>query len=253
VRRRRESGREEWTEHIKLAALLEKYLDPSCTFWTSLENKPLSMLSGLFQKRRGVTSGLPDVLVVYRHDTGIIVIFIELKSRRGLASKAQKQLHLELLAAGAMWWMARSARAAMMALHLSGVVFRREWKPPQLQPWEGPFADPTERLPQHPGVAAEWREAKRRYRLRRAMRTRGGAGGSPGSCPGRCRAVIRPSGDPARRRWWRSEERHSDGGVSASTRERPHSRRRSDDTNLTFRRRRTATPNCLVRARSGPY
>lgn len=27
----------------------------------------------------------------------------------------------------------------MMALHLSGVVFRRKWKPPRLKPWEGPF------------------------------------------------------------------------------------------------------------------
>jgi hypothetical protein len=54
VRRRRESRREEWTEHIKLAGLLEKYLDPSCTWWTSLENKPLSMVGGIFQKRRGV-------------------------------------------------------------------------------------------------------------------------------------------------------------------------------------------------------
>jgi len=25
----------------------------------------------------------------------------------------------------------------MMALHLSGVVLRRKWKPPRLQPWEG--------------------------------------------------------------------------------------------------------------------
>ena len=56
VRRRRESRRDEWNEHIKLAGLLEKYLDPSCTFWTSLENKPLTMLSGIFQKRRGVRS-----------------------------------------------------------------------------------------------------------------------------------------------------------------------------------------------------
>jgi hypothetical protein len=45
VRRRRESRREEWNEHTKLAWLLEKYLDPSCTFWTSLENKPLSMIT----------------------------------------------------------------------------------------------------------------------------------------------------------------------------------------------------------------
>jgi hypothetical protein len=38
-------------------------------------------------------------------------------------------------------------RAALTALHLSGVVFRRHWKPPRLKPWEGPFADPTQRLP----------------------------------------------------------------------------------------------------------
>jgi len=29
-------------------------------------------------------------------------------------------------AAGADWWLARSVRAALMALHLSGVVFRRK-------------------------------------------------------------------------------------------------------------------------------
>jgi hypothetical protein len=78
VRRRRESRREEWTEHIKLAELLDKYRDPSCTWWTSLENKPLSMISGIFQKRRGVRSGLPDVLVVFSGKP----IFLELKSRR---------------------------------------------------------------------------------------------------------------------------------------------------------------------------
>jgi hypothetical protein len=52
-----------------------------------------------------------------------------------------------------------------MALHLSGVVFRRKWKPPRLKLWEGPFAD-TQRLPQHPSVAAE----------RAAARKRGGCG-----------------------------------------------------------------------------
>jgi hypothetical protein len=129
VRRRRESRREEWTAHIKLAELLEQYLDRSCTFFTLLENKPLSMLSGIFQKRRGVRSGLPDVLVIFRGKP----IFLELKSRRGLASKAQKQIRTEMLPAGAVWWMTRSARAAMMALHLSGVVFRRKWEPPRLQ------------------------------------------------------------------------------------------------------------------------
>ena len=167
VRRRRESRREEWSEHTKLAALLEKYLDPSCTFWTSLENKPLSMISGIFQKKRGVRCGLPDVMVLYRHATGTVVIFIELKSRRGVASKVQKQLRLEMLPAGAVWWMARSARAALVALYRSGVSFPNKWHCPQrLEPWEGPFADPMVRLPQHPQVARERNGAKARYRAR---------------------------------------------------------------------------------------
>jgi hypothetical protein len=165
AQRRRESRRQEWTEQTKLAGMLDKYLDPADTFWTSLENKPLSRLSGLFQKRRGVRSGLPDELVIWRGKP----IFIELKSRAGVASKAQKQLRTELLPAGATWWLARSARAAMMALHLSGVVFRRHWKPSRL---EGPFADPTHRLPQAPDVAARRRAARRRWRLRQANRAR---------------------------------------------------------------------------------
>ena len=78
AQRRRESRRQEWTEQTKLAGMLDKYLDPTDTFWTSLENKPISRLSGIFQKKRGVRSGLPDELVIWRGKP----IFIELKSRR---------------------------------------------------------------------------------------------------------------------------------------------------------------------------
>ena len=166
VQRRRESRREEWNEQTKLAELLAEYLDPALTFWTSLENKPLSQQSGVFQKRRGVRSGLPDVLVIFRQKP----IFVELKSRAGVATKAQKQLRLEMLPAGADWWLVRSARAALMALHLSGVVFRRPWEPPRLEPWEGPFADPHRRLPQAPDVAARRRTARRRWRERQRAR-----------------------------------------------------------------------------------
>jgi hypothetical protein len=166
IARRHEARREEWNEHINFAEMLERYRDPTCTFWTSLENKPLSPLSGVFQKKRGVKSGLPDVLVISNGKT----VFVELKSRRGVASKVQKERRLEMLPAGADWWMARSARAAMMALHLSGVVFRCEWKPSRLEPWEGPFADPTQRLPQHPVVAAERAAARKRCRERKRER-----------------------------------------------------------------------------------
>jgi hypothetical protein len=165
AQRRRESRREEWSEQMKLAAMLNKYPNLGCTFWTSLENKPISRISGIFQKKRGVRSGIADVFVLYSGRP----IFVELKSLAGVATKAQKQVRVELLSAGATWWMARSARAAMMALHLSGVVFRRQWKPSRLRPWEGPFADPTQRLPQAPDVAARRRAARRRWRARQPL------------------------------------------------------------------------------------
>jgi hypothetical protein len=177
IQRRRESRRQEWSEQTKLAGLLAKYLDPSCTFWTSLENKPISRISGIFQRKRGVRSGLPDVLVIFRQRP----IFVELKSRRGVASKAQKQIRLEMLPAGATWYMARSARAALMALHLEGVIFRRKWRPPRLMPFEGPFADPTQRLPQAPEVAAERAAARKRWRLRQTAKLAAGRDDAAGA------------------------------------------------------------------------
>jgi hypothetical protein len=82
--RRRKSRTDEWRTHTQLAALLEEYLDPASTFWTSLENRPRSWLSGILQKKRGVRSGLPDVMVIFRQRS----TFIELKSRGGRASRA---------------------------------------------------------------------------------------------------------------------------------------------------------------------
>jgi hypothetical protein len=156
--------------HKRRYPRLASYLDRGCTCWTALENKPFSLLSGIFQQRRGVKSGVPDVEVIQRQPGRLLVVFVELKSRAGVASKTQKQFRLEVLAAGAEWWMARSARAAMTALYGSGVAFRRPWKPPSLEPWEGPFADPHRRLPQEPGVAARRRAEQRQYRERQRAR-----------------------------------------------------------------------------------
>jgi hypothetical protein len=169
VRRRRESARQEWTEHILLAKLLNEYLDASQIFWSSLENKPRTALSGIFQKRRGVRSGLPDVLVMYRGTGGTIVIFIELKSPRGRVSPVQQQVRAEMLRTGVRWHLARSARAALTCLYREGVPFCKAWTPCALEPWEGPFSDPM-RVAAHPLVRIERREAKRRYRLRKEMR-----------------------------------------------------------------------------------
>ena len=162
ARRRRQGRREEWTQHVKLARMLAAYLDNRCTWWSSLENKPRSFASGRAQRLRGCKSGLPDCLVIAAGRP----IFIELKSRAGVASKTQKQARAAMLPAGAVWYMARSARAAMTALYRSGVAFRRQWVPPQLKPWEGPFDDPHQRLPQHPEIKLYRRAAQKRYRQR---------------------------------------------------------------------------------------
>ena len=137
---RRKAGRQEWTEQTQLAQLLAEYLDPSCTFATALENRPRSCLSGLMQKRRGTRSGLPDVMVIFipiiSHGGELRQrsVFVELKSWAGVASKAQKQVRVELVAVGCEWWLCRSARAALTALHRSGVPFRRPWRPGPLRP-----------------------------------------------------------------------------------------------------------------------
>jgi hypothetical protein len=97
-------------------------------------------------------------------------IFLEMKSPRGLASASQKQIRAELLAADAVWIMARSARAALVGLQRVGVQFCRPWDPPQTEAWEGPFFDPHRRLPQAPEVRAERFAILKRWRLRRKQK-----------------------------------------------------------------------------------
>jgi hypothetical protein len=116
ARQRRESRSEEWREHIRHTERPVRHLDPACTFWTSLENKPISAVTGMFQKMRGVRSGLPDVMVIHRCVADLAAIFVELKSRRGKASKAQMKLREDIRAVEVKRCMARGARAAMVAV-----------------------------------------------------------------------------------------------------------------------------------------
>jgi hypothetical protein len=174
VRRRRESMRRERLEQVRLAEMLARYLDPELSFWSCVENKPRSKVSGAIQRRAGVKSGFPDLFVAFRRKRSprcpTRVVCIELKSHSGLASPAQKEIRLEMVKAGVRWWMARSARSALAALYRSGVPFRRPWRPPQLERWEGPWEDPTQRLPQHPAVAAQRRAARQRWLDRQRAR-----------------------------------------------------------------------------------
>ena len=148
--------REEWQEQKKLARLLDKWLDPDCTFWTATDPVASSALSGAIRKQRGVKPGVPDIVILYRGK----LIAIELKSRCGKCSPPQRAVREDLLRAGARgWWVCRTARAAMWALARSGVRFRtltnndgspERWQPPRLPAWEVPIRNPHERRPRAP-------------------------------------------------------------------------------------------------------
>jgi hypothetical protein len=169
VQRRRLSRLEEFAEQVRLVEQLQELLDPGVVFFSALENRPRSALAGLLQKRRGVRAGLPDLMIIVNWRPPV---FIEMKSKRGVPSAAQRRVFAELRAAGADVYLARTSAAALEALRRSNVPFRRPWEPPELQPWEGPFAfaDSDQHLPQEPGVRAERRAAQRRWRERQRAR-----------------------------------------------------------------------------------
>jgi hypothetical protein len=117
-------------------------------------------VSGAIRKARGVKPGVPDVVVWYDGQS----ITIELKSRHGKRSRAQRMVREGLVRAGAQWWVCRSANAAMWALAQSGVPFRtivhedgtlERWHQPELPPWEVPKRASHERRPRAPEWGAE--------------------------------------------------------------------------------------------------
>ena len=163
----------EWTEQVKLARLLERWM-PADAFWTATDPVAGSPLSGFMRKKRGVRAGTPDNLVLH---CGRFVA-VELKSPTGTLSPAQREARLKILAGGGVWWLCKSANAAMWALAESGVRFREieredgvveRWKQPDLEAWEIPRQGPRERRPMHPASLAR----ARAYREHRRERLRG--------------------------------------------------------------------------------
>jgi hypothetical protein len=137
--------REEWLEQVKLSHLLDRWLNPTCSFWTAIDPVAGSMTSGAMRKKRGVKPGVPDVLVWYRGRS----ITLELKSRYGRCNRSQRLVHAALLRAGAEVWQCKSASSSMWALRRSGLKFRtfvnedgtiERWRQPKLAPWEVPLS-----------------------------------------------------------------------------------------------------------------
>jgi hypothetical protein len=165
-------ARWEWAEQVKLASLLDRWLSDDAV-WTATDPVARLAVSGLMRRLRGVKRGGPDCLVWCRHTRPIVV---ELKSPGGKCSPAQRETREKMLRAGIIWWEARSANAAMVALAESGVKFHKivnadgsveRWKRPRLARWEVPRRSPSEPRPQHPEVLAQRRKVQRRSRARR--------------------------------------------------------------------------------------
>jgi hypothetical protein len=187
AQRQRQRGQQyERHEQRHLAELLTQLIVPGTVFWTSVENRPRSAVSGLYQRLAGVRSGFPDVMFLRADHPPL---FLEMKSLSGTLSKVQRRVRLELLAQGCAWFMARSALGALVALHRAGVEFRQQngqpWQPPQLPDWEQPLEDLSGRHPAHPDVRAGRSLAKRRQRAAARERQRRG------------REVQQPLGDRA--------------------------------------------------------
>jgi hypothetical protein len=166
--------RAEWEQQVRLAALLDTWLS-SDAFWTATDSAGTSPTTGAMRRLRGCKPGTPDLLVLYCGK----LIAIELKSPRGRCTSSQLAVREALLAAGADWWEARSANAAMAALALSGVKSRMIahsdgeiecWRQSELAPWEVPRRDPAEPQPSAPELKAQLRERQQRWRERQRAR-----------------------------------------------------------------------------------
>ena len=149
--------REEWLQQVRLALLLDRWVDSTTTWWSAIDTVPRSASNGWMRRKRGCKSGTPDTFVLHRGK----LVTIEMKSRRGQCSPSQRLAREALLRAGAQWWVCRSANAAMWALAQSGVPFRtivhedgtiERWQQPRLPAWEVPKRNPHERRPRAP----EW-------------------------------------------------------------------------------------------------
>jgi hypothetical protein len=147
--------REEWLQQVKLAMLLDRWVDNTTTWWSAIDTVPRSASNGWMRRKRGCKSGTPDTFVLCRGK----LVTIEMKSRRGQCSPSQRLAREALLRAGAQWWVCRSANAAMWALAQSGIPFRtivhedgtiERWRQPELPAWEVPKRNPHEKRPRAP-------------------------------------------------------------------------------------------------------
>jgi hypothetical protein len=112
----------EFALHVQIARVLELelaragHLSPSGVMWFSVEHANFAGVPGT-RSARGVIAGCPDVQILYRGRA----YFLELKAEDGRLSKAQKEIHGALIAAGCQVAVARNAEEVLGAIDAWGI------------------------------------------------------------------------------------------------------------------------------------
>ena len=148
----------EWSDQRSVAAFLSKALPPDA-YWTSIDvGRSTSAQIGALRKARGIRSGIPDVLIVYRGVTQ----WIELKHDTSL-SPNQELTRDALLRNGHRWALARSVEEVEAACRDAGIPLRAT-----LGQIRTRITEQNERLPPKPKRAARSRRAVKGVSVARA-------------------------------------------------------------------------------------
>lgn len=103
--------------HEAVAKLLWVAL-PDDVWWSTIEHRNAKdAREGAMRKARGVKPGVPDILLCY----GGALYCIEMKTRTGTLSPAQKDRRIELKRAGAHWAICRSVDDVIRQLRAWGI------------------------------------------------------------------------------------------------------------------------------------
>ena len=116
--------RDEQKLQMQVKKFLELALPYPDAWFTAIPAGGGGKVRGGILKGMGYKAGTPDMLVIYRPPSGPIVIWLELKSAQGRASKAQEQCRKDLIAAGCKWALVRSLDDVERALRGFGVPLR---------------------------------------------------------------------------------------------------------------------------------
>lgn len=113
--------------HMAVAAFLERALVPPAWF-TTFPSGGGGRVRGAKLKRMGLKAGVPDILVIdyqpHADALKLLVVWIELKAKKGVVSLVQGDLHRRLRETGCFVEVCRSVEQVEDALRLSGVPLR---------------------------------------------------------------------------------------------------------------------------------